>query len=153
MIPHNVYISNENETEVQVFFDDVKITYLPTRVIQYNEYYPFGLQTANSWTRENNSNNFLYNQGSELNKTSGRYETMFRNYDPAIGRFTAVDPLATAYASFKGYNYGMNNPISINDPTGAFTEGHCAVNCGPPSDWLMMQANGGTGYGDYSYFR
>lgn len=44
------------------------MTYTKSNIIQYNEYYPFGLQTANSWTRENQTgNNFLYNGGTELN--------------------------------------------------------------------------------------
>lgn len=43
------------------------------------------LQTSSSWTRENSNNDFLYNEGSELNKTTGWYETAFRNYDAALG--------------------------------------------------------------------
>lgn len=77
-----------------MYFDDFKVTHTKTNVIQYNEYYPFGLQTANSWTRENASNNYLYNGGSELNANSGWYETFFRSYDAALGRFLQVDPLA-----------------------------------------------------------
>jgi hypothetical protein len=78
-----VYLSNESPTFVDIYFDDIKFTYTPTRVIQYNEYYPFGLQANTSWTRENSKNDFLFNQGSELNKTTGWYETFFRNYDPS----------------------------------------------------------------------
>jgi RHS repeat-associated protein len=77
-----------------VYFDDFKVTQTKSNVIQYNEYYPFGLQTSTSWTRDNSKNDFLYNAGSELNASSGWYETMFRGYDPAIGRFLQVDPLA-----------------------------------------------------------
>ncbi|MCC5758114.1 RHS repeat-associated core domain-containing protein, partial [Klebsiella pneumoniae] len=101
-----VYLSYEDESNTWVYFDDLKVTHTKTNVIQYNEYYPFGLQTAGSWTREGTSNNFLYNSGSELNTTSGWYEMAFRNYDPALGRLTAVDPMATKYASFSGYHYG-----------------------------------------------
>jgi RHS repeat-associated protein len=122
-----VYISNESAGGVDVYFDDVAITYTPTRVIQYSEYYPYGLQTAGSWTRENNSNNFLYNQGSELNPESGWYETAFRNYDPVLGRFMQVDPLATKYGSLSSYHYAFDNPVMFNDPSGA--EG---IQPGPP---------------------
>jgi RHS repeat-associated protein len=78
-----------------VFFDDFKVSHTKTNVIQYNEYYPFGLQASTSWTRANSSNRFLYNSGSELNSTSGWYDLPFRNYDASLGRFFQVDPMAT----------------------------------------------------------
>jgi RHS repeat-associated protein len=115
-----VYISHENATLVEGYFDDVVMTYTPTNVIQYNEYYPFGLTTANSWTRENTiGNNFLYNAGSELNTTTNNYEMFFRGYDPALGRMMQVDPMASKYSSISPYNYALNNPAFWNDPTGA----------------------------------
>jgi len=91
-------------------------------VVQYNEYSPLGLQASTSWTRENSSNNFLYNEGSELNQTTGWYETAFRNYDAALGRLTSIDPMASKYASFSGYHYAYNNPVMSNDPSGADAE-------------------------------
>jgi hypothetical protein len=58
-----VYVSNDNATQVEVYFDDVSVTHTPTNIIQYNEYYPFGLQANTSWTRENTTDNqFLYLQ-------------------------------------------------------------------------------------------
>jgi len=89
-------------------------------VIQYNEYYPFGLQTANSWTRENvTGNNFLGNGGTELNTTSNLYDLDYRNYDPILGRMNGVDPMATKYASLTPYNFSFNDPVTFNDPSGA----------------------------------
>jgi len=114
-----LYISNEQPVQTDVYFDDVKMTYTPTNVIQYNEYYPFGLQTSTSWTRTSSKNNFLYNDGSELNSNSGWYETFFRGYDAALGRFHQTDPLASSFASHSPYHYAYNNPISTNDPMGA----------------------------------
>jgi hypothetical protein len=66
-----VYLSYEGEGTNWVYFDDLNITHTKTNVIQYNEYYPYGLQTNMSWTRENSKNDFLYNAASELNQTSG----------------------------------------------------------------------------------
>jgi len=82
-----VYLSYEDQSNNYVYFDDFKVTVTPTNVVQSSEYYPFGLQTANSWTRDNSSNNFLYDKGSELNTTSGLYDLPFRNYDASLGRF------------------------------------------------------------------
>ena len=118
-----MYVSNENPTLVDVYFDDVVMTYTPTNVLQYNEYYPFGLQTSNSWTRENSSNDFLYNGGSELNGTTTWYETFFRGYDPVLGRFNQIDPMAHASSSFTPYNYAFNDPVFFNDPNGDYPPG------------------------------
>jgi RHS repeat-associated protein len=103
-----------------VYFDDLKVTHTKSNVIQYNEYYPFGLQTASSWTREDSKNNFLYNAGSELNSTTGFYEMFYRGYDPTLGRMLQVDPYANAFASLTPYNYAGNNPVSMNDPSGGY---------------------------------
>ncbi|MCA4897903.1 MAG: hypothetical protein ING88_03905 [Cytophagales bacterium] len=114
-----VYFSNESATLVEGYFDDVTMTYTPGNILQYNEYYPFGLQTANSWTRENTTgNNFLFNGGTELNSTTGVYDLHYRNYDPVLGRMTQVDPVAGKYASLTPYNYAFNSPANLNDPLG-----------------------------------
>jgi len=115
-----MYVSNENATLVDVYFDDKVMTHTKGNVVQYNEYYPFGLQTANSWTRESNTgNNFLANGGTELNTTSNLYDLQYRNYDPVLGRMNQVDPMATKYASLSPYNFSFNDPVYYNDISGA----------------------------------
>lgn len=90
-------------------------------LIATKQYFSFGLQTSTSWTRENTKDNtMLYNAANELNKTSGWYEMYYRGYDPAIGRMLQVDPYATSYASFTTYNYAVNNPVMVNDPSGGY---------------------------------
>ena len=87
--------------------------------VQYNEYYPFGMNTANSWTRENTTgNNYLYNAGTELNSTSNVYDLFYRNYDPVLGRMNQVDPMATSFAGLSPYNYSFNDPVTFSDPLG-----------------------------------
>ena len=120
-----VFISNENPTLTEVYFDDVTITRTPTNIVQYNEYYPFGLQAGTSWTRDNSKNSYLYNAGSELNATSGWYDLFFRNYDPALGRFVQVDPMAADVHELSSYNYANNNPALYNDPLGDKICGEC----------------------------
>jgi len=114
-----MYVSNENATLVDVYFDDVKVTHTKSNVIQANEYYPYGLQTANSWTRESTTgNNFLYNGGTELNQTTQVYDLYYRNYDPVLGRFGQVDPMASKYGGVSPYHFAGNNPVLFNDRLG-----------------------------------
>ncbi|HEY9045038.1 MAG TPA: RHS repeat-associated core domain-containing protein [Ohtaekwangia sp.] len=113
-----MYVSNEDQRLVDVYFDDVSMKYTPSSVVQYNEYYPFGLQTQNSWTRTNATNNYLYNEASELNNTSSLYDLPYRNYDAVLGRFHQVDPLAHIDHSTSPFSYAGNNPARFNDPNG-----------------------------------
>ncbi|MBT1699008.1 RHS repeat-associated core domain-containing protein [Fulvivirgaceae bacterium PWU4] len=139
-----VYISNDNPTQVEVYFDDVTITHTPTNIIQYNEYYPFGLQAATSWTRENNKNDYLYNAGTELNAISGWYETFFRSYDPVLGRFMQIDPMASVTHTLSPYQYADCNPVLFNDPSGLLRAPR-DLNSADWSGWTSFVSGGGGG--------
>jgi RHS repeat-associated protein len=115
-----MYVSNEEPVLRDVYFDDITMSYTPTPVVQLNEYYPFGLQTGNSWTRDGNSNNYLANGGTELNPSTAVYDLDFRTYDPVLGRLNQVDPLALNDASLSPYHYSFNNPVRFVDPTGSW---------------------------------
>lgn len=126
-----LYISNEHPYLTDVYFDEVMMSYTPSSILQANEYYPFGYQTTNSWTKTGTvANNFLANGGTELNTTSSLYDLDFRNYDPILGRMNQVDPMATSAAAHTPYNYSFNNPISLNDASGAW-----------PGDWWTYNYN------------
>jgi hypothetical protein len=51
----------------------------------------------------------------------------YRGYDPTIGRMLQVDPYATMYSSVSTYNYAMNNPVLLNDPTGGYIYANAAA--------------------------
>jgi RHS repeat-associated protein len=58
--------------------------------------------------------------GKELDKEShiGLYYFGARYYDPSIGRFISVDPLADKYPGLTPYHYAANNPLMFVDPDG-----------------------------------
>jgi len=142
-------VSNEQATQTDVYFDDVKMTYTPTSVVQSNEYYPYGLQTGNSWTRDNTTNNFLYNEGSEMNNTSGLYDLPYRNYDAVLGRFHQVDPLSHMDASTSPFAYAGNNPIVFNDPSGLLFGLTGVHQSGDPNSYWSEDDPRGSGGGSF----
>ncbi len=83
-------------------------------------YYPFGMEMEGVWTPDSKPEmQYLYN-GKEQVKGLGWYDYGARYYNPSIGRFTSLDPLADAphLDSYSPYHYSYNNPINYIDPDG-----------------------------------
>jgi RHS repeat-associated protein len=114
-----IYLSNENESPVEVYFDDFKVEHVKSSVIESQDYYPFGL-TFNSYQRENGlSNSFKFNGKEEQDELSLNTTGFgWRQYNPAIGRWSVVDQLAEKYYSMSPYTFVANNPINLVDLDG-----------------------------------
>ncbi|WP_280648057.1 RHS repeat-associated core domain-containing protein [Dysgonomonas sp. PFB1-18] len=82
---------------------------------QRNNYYPFGMSFADNYDK-GSKQPYKYN-GKELDQMHRLdwYDYSARYYEPSIGRFTTVDPLAEKYYSWSPYNYVGNNPIRFVD--------------------------------------
>ena len=94
------------------------------KILEESNYYPFGLKhSPSSVLNAQPSYKYKYNGkelqdenigGSQLNL----YDYGARNYDPAIGRWMNIDPLAEIAPDKTPYHFVSNNPISRIDPNG-----------------------------------
>ncbi|WP_277639211.1 RHS repeat domain-containing protein [Bacteroides graminisolvens] len=86
-------------------------------IVQSNHYYPFGMSFAEGSATSQQP--YKYN-GKELDTERGLnlYDYSARLMDPALGRFSKVDPMAEKYYSISPYTYCLNNPMKYVDPNG-----------------------------------
>lgn len=116
-----VYVSNESNTNFDVFFDDLRITHTKGRILQEDHYYPFGMNinALSSTAPLSKPNQFKFG-GKEFNKEFGLnwYSFGARNYDPQLGRWQVIDNLAENVYSMTPYRYAFNDPINVIDPDG-----------------------------------
>ncbi|MCB9341361.1 MAG: hypothetical protein H6577_24825 [Lewinellaceae bacterium] len=90
-------------------------------IIEESHYYPFGMEMEGNWRFIQDSvvdwtNYYRYN-GKPFDRELGLEWYMYgaRMYDPAVGRFTGVDPIAEKFPHLSAFNYASNDPISKVD--------------------------------------
>lgn len=116
-----IYVSNETPN-IYTYWDNLQVTHIKGPLLQEEGYYPFGLEmkAVSSQAALKPQSRYKFNAGTELedNFDVDYYETPARNYDAQIGRFTGIDAMSEQTISLTTYQFGGNNPLNFNDPTG-----------------------------------
>ncbi len=143
------YVHNDNGTFKYVYnyvdhLGSIRLSYSDgdgngsisqSEIIKENHYYPYGLKMRGFNTSVSSLGNsvakkYMFN-GKEFddsfNETLNTYDFGARNYDPALGRWMNMDPLADQFPHQSPYSAMNNNPIYFIDP-----DGRAAVS----SDWV-----------------
>jgi RHS repeat-associated protein len=161
VIPANgylaVYLSNGARlgcgTCNDVFFDQLVVRMTTGKLREESHYYPFGLPIGSMGSA---AAGFMPNkdkyQSNEFNKDLGLNLMDFHNrqFDPQLGRFLSIDPMAAATVTMSPYVAMDNNPVSVIDPLGLIGEVFPTFNVQTPRvsfymPFLVMSNYGNTG--------
>jgi RHS repeat-associated protein len=104
-----------------VYFNNLTIVRTVGNQRAAHDYYPYGLTWSNIDSGELHNKAF---QGKDFQQNEWGehglevYDFHARMYDPVLGRWSVVDPLAEKYSNMAPYTFSANNPILFIDPSG-----------------------------------
>lgn len=131
-----VYQYKDHLGNVRQSYKNVGTVTVPLlQIEEENNYYPFGLKQKGyniNTPSTNDALKYKYNSKEYQDELGlNMYDYGARNYDPALGRWMNIDPLAEKMRRYSPYNYAFNNPIYFIDPDGM-----------APNDWIRNNATG-----------
>jgi RHS repeat-associated protein len=118
-----------SESDVSVWYDDLRITWEQALIVQENHYYPFGMNLVGIEKQGQPHDRFQYN-GKEKQEEFGlnAYDYGARLYSFDAPRWWQIDPKAEEMRRWSPYNYVFNNPLRYTDPDGM-----------TPDDWVKRK--------------
>ncbi|KUG06364.1 leucine-rich repeat domain-containing protein [Solirubrum puertoriconensis] len=114
-----VYVANESDTDV--YFDDVQIEHRQGLQVQETQYDPYGLELAGLNHVPSLENKYTWNDKERQDEFGLKWNDHgWRFFDPQLGRWVVVDPDAEEadQESWGTYQFGYNNAVRYNDLDG-----------------------------------
>ena len=107
------YSDNNNDGQISTVATNSELR-------EEHNYYPYGLKHAGYNNVVNGRKHKYMFGGKEYQdeKDLAWYDVSARNYDPALGRWMNIDPLAEQMRRHSPYNYAFDNPVFFIDPDG-----------------------------------
>ncbi|WP_158596902.1 DUF6443 domain-containing protein [Aquimarina sp. BL5] len=116
------YADRDNDGKIDVLRNDADVdgdNDYAHEILQEKNYYPFGLQHKGYNDLIVSEHNYGFGGKEEQDELGLEWlDFGARNYDPALGRWMNIDPLAEFYHTDTPYAYVLNNPLSFIDPDG-----------------------------------
>jgi len=129
-VPQNGYVATYISTQSAepTYFDNLAVTLQPGVLLEEKHYYPYGLPIVGMGSTSSgmlpNKNRY---QGNEYREDIGLNWMDFHNrqYDPQLGRFMGIDPMADAAGQqgLSPYHAMACNPSTMTDPLGLYAKG------------------------------
>jgi len=117
-----LYVYTSNESQQEVFFDNLVVAYNGGPVVEETHYYPFGLTMAGISSNALKGTQYSKNR-KEFNGIEhttdldmNQYDAFYRTLDPQLGRWWQIDPKPDFRNS--PYSAMNNNPIRFSDMLG-----------------------------------
>jgi len=115
-----IYQYKDHLGNVRLSYKNTSTTGVNLVIVEENNYYPFGLKHK-GYNNQIAGRDHKYGFGNkeEQNELGLDWiDITARNYDPALGRWMNIDPLAEKMRRHSPYNYAFDNPIYFIDPDG-----------------------------------
>jgi RHS repeat-associated protein len=131
-----IWLSNLSQ-DTEVWFDDLKITHKQTIVAQATDYGVWGDVLREQ--KKTSFENYRYEyqgQFAEKDDETGWNHFELREYDPVIGRWTAMDPYAQHWSPYLGMS---NSPINNVDPNGGWDNVYTSTD--PNKQTVIVKTN------------
>lgn len=121
-----LYVYVSNESNMNVFFDDLVINHKSGPVLEVTNYASFGTEIVSLGQKSFGKleNKYKFNgkelQNKEFSDGSGIDWEDYgaRMYDNSLGRWMTIDPLSESSRRWSVYNYAFDNPLRFTDPDG-----------------------------------